>query len=38
MVVSLFLDLLEKVCQVKDVSDLKEVSNEGVGAILVWVH
>lgn len=38
MVVGLFLDLIENICPMKDVNDLKEVPNEGAGAILVWVH
>lgn len=25
-------------CLVKDINDLKEVPNEGAGAVLVWVH
>lgn len=38
MVVGLFLDLIESICPMKDVNDLKEVPNEGAGATLVWVH
>lgn len=38
VVVSLFLDLIENICLVKDVNDLKEVPNEGASAILVWIH